>query len=164
MKENLARARSWTKEDIKRAACLSLHTYDGATASEWQEQADALREGDGGDETRNEDANVSQMIADALRELDESCVSQSGSHVAPLKARSAAVSGTETSIQLARLWAALGDVRSRIDNEVIPLGMHLGLENPELMQALEAVSERIREHFGHWHLIAERRRDINSTQ
>jgi hypothetical protein len=71
MKGNLANAQALTKEDIKRAACLSLHTYDGSTANEWQEQADALREGDGGDETKNEDANVSQMIAEALREMDE---------------------------------------------------------------------------------------------
>ena len=71
MKGNLANAQALTKEDIKRAACLSLHTYDGSTANEWQEQADALREGDGGDETENEDANVSQMIAEALREMDE---------------------------------------------------------------------------------------------
>jgi hypothetical protein len=71
MKENLANARALTKEDIKRAACLSLHTYDGATANEWQEQADALREGDGGDEAKNDDANVSQMIAEVLREMDE---------------------------------------------------------------------------------------------
>jgi hypothetical protein len=71
MKENLASARALTKEDIKRAACLSLHTYDGATANEWQEQADALRESEGGDEPKNEDANVSQMIAEALREMDE---------------------------------------------------------------------------------------------
>ena len=122
-----------------------------------------LREGDGGDEPKNEDANVSQMIADALRELDESCASQSGSQVDSLRARSAAVSGTETSVQLARLWVALGDIRSRVDNEIIPLGMHLELEDPELMQALEAVNERILEYFGHWRLIAERRRDINST-
>lgn len=36
MKEELATARSLTKEDIKRAAVLSLHTYGGATADEWQ--------------------------------------------------------------------------------------------------------------------------------
>ena len=52
MKGNLANAQALTKEDIKRAACLSLHTYDGSTANEWQEQADALREGDGGDERK----------------------------------------------------------------------------------------------------------------
>ena len=71
MKEVLATARSLTKDDIKRAAVLSLHTYEGATADEWQDQADTLRKGDGGDAASNEDANLSQMIADALREMDE---------------------------------------------------------------------------------------------
>ena len=71
MREKLDIAQRLTKEEIKRAACLSLHTYEGATADEWQDQANTLREGDGGDETKNDDANLSQMIADALRELDE---------------------------------------------------------------------------------------------
>jgi hypothetical protein len=78
MKAERAAAGSLTKEDIKREAVLSLHTYDGATAAEWQDQADTLREGDGGDAAGNEDANLSQMIADALRELDEGLAEQSG--------------------------------------------------------------------------------------
>jgi hypothetical protein len=76
MKEERATAGSLTKEDIKRAAVLALHTYDGATAAEWQDQADTLREGDGGDADSNEDANLSQMIADALREMDEDLAEQ----------------------------------------------------------------------------------------
>jgi hypothetical protein len=71
MKEERAAARPLTKENIKHAAVLALHTYDGATADEWQDQSDTLREGDGGDAANNEDANLSQMIADALREMDE---------------------------------------------------------------------------------------------
>lgn len=81
MREKLGVARRLTKEDIKRAACLSLHTYEGATADEWQDQADALREGDGGDETKNEDANTSEMIAEALRELDEEQASLTSIHI-----------------------------------------------------------------------------------
>lgn len=77
MKEVLATTRSLTKDDIKRAAVLSLHTYEGATADEWQDQADTLREGDGGDAASNEDANLSQMIADALREMDEDLAEKS---------------------------------------------------------------------------------------
>ncbi len=46
-------------------------TYEGATAVEWQDHADTLREGDGGDTDCHEDADLSQMIADALREMDE---------------------------------------------------------------------------------------------
>lgn len=71
MRENLEAARTLTKEEIKRAATLSLHTYAGATADEWQEQAHALRAGDGGDEGMHQDARLSQMIGDALREMDE---------------------------------------------------------------------------------------------
>jgi hypothetical protein len=76
MKEERVTAVSLTKEDIKRAAVLALHTYDGATAAEWQDQADTLRKGDGGDAASNEDANLSQMIADALREMDEDLAEQ----------------------------------------------------------------------------------------
>ena len=65
----------------------------------------------------------------------------------------------ESNIQLAMLWMALKDIQSRIDNEVIPLGMHLGLEDPELMQALETLSERIGKHFGRWRLVAEPRKE-----
>lgn len=71
MMENLQAVPMLAKEEIKRASVLSLHTYGGATADEWQDQADALREGDGGDERANPDANLSQMIAEALREMDE---------------------------------------------------------------------------------------------
>lgn len=77
MKEVLATAHSLTKDDIKCAAVLSLHTYEGATADEWQDQADTLRKGGGGDAASNEDANLSQMIADALREMDEDLAGKS---------------------------------------------------------------------------------------
>jgi hypothetical protein len=71
MKEERGVAGPLTKEDIRRAAVLALHTYDGATTAEWQDQADTLREGNGGEAADNEDASLSQMIADALREMDE---------------------------------------------------------------------------------------------
>ncbi len=77
MKEERAATGSLKKEDFKRAAVLALHTYDGATAAEWQDQADTLREGDGEDASGNEDANISQMIADALREMDKDLAEKS---------------------------------------------------------------------------------------
>lgn len=64
----------------------------------------------------------------------------------------------ESNLQLAMLWVALKDIQGRIDNEAIPLGMHLGLDDPELMQALETLSERIGIHFGRWRLVAEPRK------
>lgn len=154
MRENLEAARTLTKEEIKRGATLSLHTYAGATADEWQDQAHALRERDGGDEGAHEDVHLSQMIADALRELDEETAGRVllgvGGRMAP---------SPESNSQLARLWVALSDIRGKIDNEVIPLGMHLGLEDPELMQALKTLSERIEQHFARWRLVTEPRKD-----
>ena len=58
----------------------------------------------------------------------------------------------ESNLQLAMLWIALKDIQGRIDNEAIPLGMHLGIEDPELMKALETLSERIGLHFTRWTL------------
>lgn len=60
----------------------------------------------------------------------------------------------EDSIQLARLWTSLHEVKSRLDNEIIPLGSHLALEDPELMIALETLSQRIENHFDHYRLQA----------
>ena len=65
----------------------------------------------------------------------------------------------ESNLQLAILWVALKDIQSKIDNEAIPLGMHLSIEDPELMQALETLSERIGKHFGRWRLVAEARKE-----
>jgi len=36
--------------------------------------------------------------------------------------------------------------------------MHLSIEDPELMQALENLSERIGKHFRRWRLVAEPRK------
>jgi hypothetical protein len=60
--------------------------------------------------------------------------------------------------QLAKLWVALEEIRNKIDNEAIPLGIHLGLEDPELMRTLDTLSERIRNHFERWRLVAEPRK------
>lgn len=130
MKQELAAVRTLTKEGIKSAAALSLHTYVGATADEWQDQAHALWEGDGGDKQSNEDARLSQMIADALREMDEERAEKITS-----KQEIRIVPRPESNLQLAQLWVALSDVRGRIDNEVIPLAVHLSLDDPELMRA-----------------------------
>lgn len=65
---------------------------------------------------------------------------------------------SDQNTQLARLWVALQDIQARVGNEVIPLGMRLELEDPELMQALEMLSERIRKHFERRRLVAEPRK------
>ena len=58
------------------------------------------------------------------------------------------------SIQLARWLTAIADVQARIDNELVPVGTHLGIEDPELMKALETLSEKIKTHFDRFKLQA----------
>ena len=61
----------------------------------------------------------------------------------------------DKSIKLARLWTVLDEIKGSIDNTAVPLGSHLGLEDPELMQALESLSEKIDDHFKKFRLVAE---------
>lgn len=72
------------------------------------------------------------------------------------------MASSESNIQLAKLWVALSDLRSKIDNEAIPLGVHLDIKDLELMQALENLSERIGKHFLNWRIVAEPRKNKRS--
>lgn len=58
----------------------------------------------------------------------------------------------DQSLQLARWWIALADVQTRIDNEIVPVGIHLGVEDPDLMIVLETLPEKIKNHFDHFKL------------
>jgi hypothetical protein len=60
----------------------------------------------------------------------------------------------DESQKLAKLWTTLGHLKEEIDNVAVPLGLHLGLEDPQLMIALEELSERIAAHFERFRLTA----------
>lgn len=62
---------------------------------------------------------------------------------------------TNESIKLAKLWMSLGELKTQLDNEIIPVGSHLGIEDPELMTAMEQLSEKIGNHFNRFRLVAE---------
>ena len=62
---------------------------------------------------------------------------------------------TNESIKLAYLWNELSGIKTKLDNELIPLGIYLGLEDRELLEALEAASTNIERHFTEFKLIAE---------
>jgi hypothetical protein len=51
------------------------------------------------------------------------------------------------SIKLANLWFSLHELKQKLDNEIIPIGSHLGIDNPDLMISLEEVSSNIENHF-----------------
>lgn len=60
----------------------------------------------------------------------------------------------DQSTQLAKLWVTLGTVKEQLDNVTIPLGGHLGLEDPDLMIAMEELSTKIELHFNKFRLVA----------
>lgn len=62
---------------------------------------------------------------------------------------------TNDSIKLAELWLNMRDMKSKLDNEIIPVSGHLGLEDPELMIAMEELSAKIGDHFTQFKLVAE---------
>lgn len=61
----------------------------------------------------------------------------------------------DNSLRLARLWTTLERVKEELDNTAIQLGFHLSLEGPQLMIALEELSEKITDHFERYRLVAE---------
>lgn len=60
----------------------------------------------------------------------------------------------DNSIQLAMLWTDLYRIKEKLDNEIIPTSGYLGIEDPELVIALEEVSIKIQNHFEKFQLFA----------
>ena len=56
------------------------------------------------------------------------------------------------SVKLAELWTNLKAIKDKIDNQIIPVAGHLGIEDPELMIALENLSANIQNHFARFKL------------
>lgn len=61
---------------------------------------------------------------------------------------------TNDSIKLAQVWIELRNIKDKLDNEVIPVSGHLGLEDSELTAAMEQLSEKIGNHFKQFKLTA----------
>ncbi|MCA1623779.1 MAG: hypothetical protein LC778_08240 [Acidobacteria bacterium] len=57
------------------------------------------------------------------------------------------------SIKQAQLWTRLRAIKDHLDNEIIPLGGHLSVEDPDLMIALEELSAKIQNHFDEFRLV-----------
>ena len=68
---------------------------------------------------------------------------------------------TNESIKLAELWVSLGEMKTQLDNEIIPVGSHLGIDDPELLMAMERLSEQIGNHFNRFRLVAETKKGGN---
>ena len=62
------------------------------------------------------------------------------------------------STKLAKLWMTLNEIKEQLDNVAIPLGIHLGLDDPDLMIAMEELSTKINVHSDKFRLISQARR------
>lgn len=58
------------------------------------------------------------------------------------------------SIKLAKLWCQLETLKNTLDNGVLPTAGYLGMEDPDLMIALEELSAKIQNHFERFKLTA----------
>lgn len=68
------------------------------------------------------------------------------------------------SIKLAKVWLELETIKNKLDNEVIPISGYLGLEDPDLMIAMEELSNKIGNHFEKFRLTAEAIKIKNLSQ
>lgn len=63
---------------------------------------------------------------------------------------------TDDSVKLAKLWTELKTIKDKLDNEILPVCGYLGIEDPDLMIALEELSAKIQNHFDEFKLVAVR--------
>lgn len=62
------------------------------------------------------------------------------------------------SVKLAKLWLELENIKDKLDNEVIPVSGYLGIDDPELMIAMEELSTQIGNHFEKFRLSVQARK------
>jgi hypothetical protein len=58
------------------------------------------------------------------------------------------------SIKLARWWVDIVNVHDAIENSILPVGVHLRVDDQELMDAFEELTKKIRTHLEAYKLQA----------
>ncbi len=58
------------------------------------------------------------------------------------------------SLNLAELWLGLSKIRAELSNRLLPMGTHLGIEDPKLMVKMQGLVNAIDEHFRKFRLQA----------
>lgn len=58
------------------------------------------------------------------------------------------------SVQLAKLWLGLNSIKTTLDNEIIPISIHLQMDDEDLLTAMELLSEEIGNSFERFRLVA----------
>jgi hypothetical protein len=77
--------------------------------------------------------------------------------ITPVKVSFDVATHWHQSIKLARLWTSLDKVKTIIENECIPLGAHLGIDDTDLMSALDNAVDAIVNHVTTFRLQASRK-------
>ena len=63
------------------------------------------------------------------------------------------------SVKLAKFWLDLDAVKTKLDNELIPVSGYLGVDDDELKDSMEQLSKAIADHLNQFKLTAEKIRD-----
>lgn len=63
------------------------------------------------------------------------------------------------STKLAKFWLDLDSVKTKLDNELIPVSGHLDVDDDDLKDSMERLSEAIADHLSQFKLTAEKIRD-----
>ena len=61
---------------------------------------------------------------------------------------------SDNSIKLGKFWIALNNLKIKIDNELIPVAGYLGVDDYELIDAMQNLSDSIENHFNKFDLNA----------
>ena len=61
---------------------------------------------------------------------------------------------SDNSIKLGEFWIALNQLKIKIDNELIPVAGYLDVDDYELIDAMQILSDNIKNHFNRFELNA----------
>jgi hypothetical protein len=61
---------------------------------------------------------------------------------------------SDNSVKLGEFWIALNQLKIKIDNELIPVAGYLGVDDYELIEAMQNLSDNIENHFNKFELNA----------
>lgn len=61
----------------------------------------------------------------------------------------------DQSVKVAQLWQKLDEVKTSLDNEMIPLSVHLKAVDKKLLTAMEVLSKEIAQHFKKFNLTVQ---------
>jgi hypothetical protein len=59
----------------------------------------------------------------------------------------------DASVKIAKLWQSLNEIKTSLDNEIIPLCVHLKAVDDDMLWAMQNLSDELANHFKKFHLV-----------